>query len=307
MENTLIKGDKILVNKLAYGPAMPRSPFDIPWFNLIWYLQAKASTNTDSAYWEFKRLKGYSKVKHNDVLVFLHPLWGKKNNFFIKRCTGLPGDTFQIINGKVFINNSELPVMDQVKQRFRIKVNDLKTFRNQADSLGIENIGQHSHLDNNYIHLILTKKERRKLDALSTIDSISQFSFPNDSLLWVYPKFRIFSWTIDNYGPIIIPRKGMSIGLNHQNFQIYQRTIMRLEKNKIKEQNGLFYLNDQKVSTYTFQHNYYFMMGDNRDDSNDSRYWGFVPDENIVGKAVKVLFSYEEEGFKFERSMKGIN
>ena len=78
MENTLIAGDKVLVNKLAYGPAMPRSPFDIPWLNLIWYLEAKASIKIDSAYWNFKRLRGYSKVKHNDVLVFLHPLWVKR-------------------------------------------------------------------------------------------------------------------------------------------------------------------------------------------------------------------------------------
>ena len=183
-----------------------------------------------------------------------------------------------------------------------IKVGNPEIFQKQIDSLGIENSGIYSDHRINYIDLILTEKQRKKLDNLSAIDSIGQCAVPNDSLHWVYPNSRSFSWTIDNYGPLIIPRRGMRIELNHQNVRIYQRTINRLEKNKIREQKGLFYLNDQQVSTYTFQHDYYFMIGDNRGDSNDSRYWGFLPEENIVGRSTIVLFSNGEEGFRQMRS-----
>jgi signal peptidase I len=204
----------------------------------------------DSVWWKFKRLNGYSSIKHNDILVFLHPLWGKKN-YYIKRCTGLPGDTLQIISGRVFINQTELASGDLV----------------------------------NYI---------------------SQITVPKDSLQWVYPKFRSFSWTIDDYGPIVIPRSGLSIELNHRNFLIYKRTIDILEKQKIREEDGVYYVNNKQVSTYTFQHNYYFMMGDNRSNSSDSRYWGFVPEENILGKAVLILFSNDEGKFKWKRLFKYI-
>jgi signal peptidase I len=123
----------------------------------------------------------------------------------------------------------------------------------------------------------------------------------NDSTQRLYPRNKIFSWTINNYGPVVIPQKGMIINLTHQNFLIYQRTISRLEKQRIKEKDGLFYMNEEPVTTYTFRHNYYFMMGDYRNGSEDSRFWGFVLEEDIIGKAVAVLFSYGEEGFKWNR------
>ncbi|MDP3446415.1 MAG: signal peptidase I, partial [Ignavibacteria bacterium] len=116
MEDTLLPGDKVLVSKLNYGPAMPKSPYEVPWFNLIWYLSADKTTNMDSIYWDYKRLSGFSSVKRGDVAVFIHPLWGKRNNFFIKRCVALPGDTLQIIDGVVYVSLKAIAVPDLVKQ-----------------------------------------------------------------------------------------------------------------------------------------------------------------------------------------------
>ncbi len=252
MENTLFPGDKILVSKLNYGPAMPKSPYEIPWINLIWYLSADKTTNMDSVYWNYKRLSGFSSLKRCDVVVFLHPRWGKRDNFFVKRCVAAPGDTLQIIDGVVYANRQVLTIPDLAKQPY--KMNLVK----------------------------------------------------NDSTQWVYPKNRKLAWTIDHYGPVVIPQKGMTIKLTPINYLVYRQTINRLEEIKLEEKDGIFYLNNEAATTYTFRRNYYFMMGDNRHNSNDSRYWGFVPEKLIIGKAAIVLFSYGEDGFRWNRVFKVI-
>lgn len=304
MENTLISGDKVLVNKLNYGPAMPRSPFEVPWLNLVWYLSTEKTTRIDSLYWNYKRLSGFSAVKHGDITVFIHPLWGKRDNYFVKRCVAIAGDTLQIIKGIVYINGQVQPVPDQVKQRYRVKANNGSLFRKLTDSLEIEDWNVPVRENNKYFELLLTNLQHKQLLKQACIDSLLLNVAGKDSTHWVYPKDNNNPWTIDDFGPLVNPRKGMTIKLTHFSYLIYQRTINTLEKQKLRENNGLFYLNGQPVTSYTFRHNYYFMMGDNRNDSNDSRYWGFVPEENIVGKATIILFSNDGNDLHWKRMLK---
>jgi len=304
MENTLLVGDKILVSKLNWGPALPKSPYEIPWINLFWYLGADKKNRLDSAYWGYNRLSGFSSIKHGDVTVFIHPLWGKRDNYFIKRCVGIPGDTLQIIDGVVLANRHAIAVSDNAKQSYQMKVINKAVFRNMVDSLELETWGNSAGQTNENLRMNLTRLQLKQLTPKKCIDSVSINIVGNDSTQWIDPKNRNLAWTIDNFGPVVIPRKGMTINLTPVCFLVYRLTITRLEKVKIAEKSGIFYLNGQPVTTYTFKQNYYFMMGDNRHNSNDSRYWGFVPEENIVGKALIVLFSNEQNGFRWSRILK---
>jgi signal peptidase I len=248
MEDTLLPGDKVLVNKLAYGPKLPASPYDIPWVNLCWYFLGGKHTNPDSVYWKYNRLKGFSEIKHGDVMVFSHPLWGGRNNYFVKRCIALPGDTLQIINGKVKINAGFLEEQPTIKM----------------------------------IPVIY------------------------DSTHTVYPQHPNIRWSLDDYGPLVVPYKGMQIRLTKEALQLYFKVIKNHEPVHAVWKNEVFSNNEKTAELYTFQNNYYFMLGDNRHNSSDSRYWGFLPEEDINGKATVVLFNFLDGKFMTNRFFKKI-
>lgn len=309
MGDTLMPGDKIVVNKLVYGPQLPASPYDIPWINLIWYLKAKAGVNTDSVYWKYARLKGFSSITRGNVMVFGHPIWSPRNNFFIKRCVALPGDTLHIHNGEVRINNKLFSEPEFVKNQYTIWYNNRIAFLDLVDSLTLNEMGLYGQRGKREFELSMNKLNKEQLTGQACIDSIRMKIAETDSTqrVWDYSPNEKLGWTIDNFGPIVIPVKGMTIKLSHTNLLVYQQTINQLEKVKVEEKDGIFYLNSKPAIAYTFKQNYYFMMGDNRHNSIDSRYWGFVPEENIVGKAVMVLFSNDWEGIRWNRILRQIN
>ena len=302
MEGTLVPGDKVLVKNIVYGSILPTTPMFISCLNLIWYFGVDTTINLDSAYRKSRRLGGFSHIIRNHIVVFKHPFDYGSNNFYIKRCTALPGDTLIIYQGIINVNGNDIDEPLQLKRQYSIWFNNSISFYQILDSLGLYSNKMHDQLIRKApIELVITNELKNNLLKRSCVDSIKLKICSYDSIPWVYPKCKEFAWTIDNYGPLIIPCRGMTIQLNHKNYILYKTTITQLEKVKIEEVEDIYFIDGVKARQFKFKLNYYFMVGDNRNNSNDSRYWGFVPEQNIIGIADLILFNSDTEKFKWDR------
>lgn len=222
----------------------------------------------------------------------VHPV--DKTDNYIKRCVGIPGDSIQVVNNEVYANGAKQPNPPQSLIQYIVFTNmagplDPQTLKDEYnvdfdnEVFATENPGQYK--------MILTEEARKKMLASNFARKIA-FD-PNQDVHDVFPyDGKHPGWSRDNFGPIWIPKKGATLQLTPENYAVYERAIRTYENNKFEMRNGQFFLNDKPVTSYTFKMDYYWMMGDNREGSQDSRYWGFVPEDHIVGKAGMIWFSY---------------
>lgn len=276
MESTLVPGDKILVNKLAYGPVLPGI--------------------------RYRRLSGYTQIHEGDVVSFVKHE-GERTPY-VKRCVAGPGRELVVKNG-IPLHLEAQASLNSVLLPIAVWTHNPVNISRRLDALQIDvgptdySPGGERAVDFQFrttlpvIHEIKTWASVDSVKMRDEVGPVKSFYLTSiDS-----------TWTIYDFGPLRVPVKGMELTLSDSTVNIYGSIIREFEKAPIEKKDDGFWLNGRRIKTYTFQQNYYFMLGDNREDSNDSRYNGFVPERNIIGKVGWVLFSNSMDGFNWDRVM----
>ncbi|MBS1737080.1 MAG: signal peptidase I [Bacteroidetes bacterium] len=234
-----------------------------------------------------------------------------KQENFIKRCTAIAGDTLQIKNRIIYIDGVAQPLPPEHEFSYLVTTTG-PIDPDQLNSIGIQdniddrNKNQVYLVGNNMYIISMSDEEKVQLKMVPGIKSIEPAPLnERDKGAYLFPFVASYNWSVDDYGPIWIPKKGASIPLTPDNVIRYKRCIVTYENNKFEERNGQYFINGKAATSYTFKMDYYWMMGDNRHNSLDSRFWGFVPEDHVVGKASLIWFSYDN-GPRWNRIFKTI-
>ncbi|MEJ8755671.1 signal peptidase I [Pontibacter sp. H259] len=297
MEKSLLVGDFLFVSKLHYGPRTPITPLQVPLTHqTIW--GTNIPSYSDAIQLKSYRLPGFSEVQRGDVVVFnyppeeQHPADLRTN--YIKRCVAVSGDSVEVRNMQVYVNGQPMGNPEKLQYSYFMETPNIlnQEFfleRDITDVQGFEGGFQ--------IHTSPEKAaELAKLDFVKSVTLLKRK--PGEEEATVFPHVpSVYNWNADFFGPLYVPKEGATVAITPKTLPLYERVILEYEHNENAEvRGGKLFIDGKEVNQYTFKQNYYFMMGDNRHNSLDSRYWGFVPADHVVGKAVMIWMSTDPFG-----------
>jgi signal peptidase I len=345
MEGSLLVGDYLFVSKAHYGIRTPKTVVQFPLVHNRFANGTRGLLDRESYFESpslpYFRLPKLETLDRNDPVVFNFPAgdsvyvtpervfdayqwnenlryniskYGKrelvtrpvdKRDHYIKRCIGIPGDSLYIKDRQVFINGAAVQNPTNVQYMYKILIDGKPALNpKKLDELGV-NVADCGSLQVEGAYTLDSKKVEK---IKSWGNGISVTLYPQTSLgahLFPHDAKRYGNWTVDNYGPLYIPKQGVTTPLNADNIAFYRRVIGVYEGNKLEEKGGKIYINGQESTSYTFKQDYYWCMGDNRHNSEDCRVWGFVPADHIVGKPLFIWFSTKNanmrEGIRWNR------
>ncbi len=337
LERSLMTGDFLWVNKVTYGPRVPQTPLHFPLAqNTLPFFNCKSYFEHPQL--EYHRLKGLRNVERMDIVVFNFPagdtvalkmpnpdyytlcmergrdvvlnnkdVFGEvvyrpvdRRDNYVKRCLGLPGETLQIKDGIVYVNGKAVPQPKNVQYLYYVR-SDGTSFNGLFEELRISNEDQSRGFISNMEYVLpLTAEMKKTVEAKPWVQDVQLVQPDPSDMIRTYPVGYDYGWTHANYGPIWIPKKGAKVDLTLENLPLYERCIKNYEGNTLEVKGNQILINGQPATSYTFKMDYYWMQGDNRDNSLDSRYWGFVPEDHIVGTPSIILISFDKDHKLFD-------
>jgi signal peptidase I len=332
MEKSLLVGDYLFVSKISYGPKIPNTPLSFPFVHHTLPLTTSVKSYVEWIKLPYYRFPGFGSVERNDAVVFNYPegdtvstrfqsnvsyytlvkqygrnrVWTDKQNFgeivvrpvdkrenYVKRCIAVAGDTLKIVDQQVYINGKAVVNPERLQYQYRVQTDGTSINPRILDRLNIT-AGTRTNVPGQFV-FVLTPEAKKELEKLPIVKSIDVIAEPAGK--WnpdIFPHDARFAWNRDNFGPVYIPRKNVPIPLTVDNLPLYKRLIVTYEGNELEVNGEVIKINGEVVTQYTPRMDYYWMMGDNRHNSADARYWGFVPEDHIVGKAEFIWLSLDK-------------